>query len=161
MNPVIIFINLYKGSVIVVKQQSKVDILISRAKTITDADPTAKSLNTLGSVLFIVNMVVAVFSLIGGIAYFAVSMVEHISVDQTTVIILICCVGGGLLLFLIGYVLKLIIKGFAYMVQYTSEAAIASRLQAEAVIYELKRKEIEAQYVQQTAETSVSQDLGV
>lgn len=131
------------------KQQSKIDVLISRAKTITDADPTAKSLNTLSSVLFAINVVLAVAALISGISYFAIAAMQNMTVDQTTVIVLICCVCGAALLFLFGYVVKLLVKSLAYLVQYTSESAIASRLQAEAVIYELKRRELQEQYEQE------------
>ena len=124
------------------KPQSKIDVLISRAKTITDADPTAKSLNTLGSALFVVCVVLGIAALIFGIGFFAVSVVDTLKPEQTSIIVLISCV---VVLIVFGYILKLVIKGFAYVVQYNSETAIAARLQAEASIYELKKQELKEQ----------------
>ena len=127
------------------KPQSKIDVLISRAKTITDADPTTKSLNTLGSALFVVCVVLGIAALIFGIGFFAVSVVDTLKPEQTSIIVLISCVVGAVLLIVFGYILKLVIKGFAYVVQYNSETAIAARLQAEASIYELKKQELKEQ----------------
>lgn len=92
------------------KPQSKIDVLISRAKTITDADPTAKSLNTLGSALFVVCVVLGIAALIFGIGFFAVSVVDTLKPEQTSIIVLISCVVGAVLLIVFGYILKLVIK---------------------------------------------------